>query len=199
MILLFPLGNGFLIKGISMQITNTPLMGAKLIQPNVFFDSRGYFFEGYNEKRLNGLGFNEKFVQDNISKSTKNTLRGLHYQIGEHAQGKLCSCLYGKVLDVAVDIRFGSPTFGQYFAVELNDENNMMFWIPPGFAHGFSVISDIAIFSYKCTRFYNKDSERCIIYNDHDLKIDWDNNNPVLSEKDMQGISFKNIEKDFII
>ncbi len=181
-----------------MTFEKTFIDGLIIVTPDFFPDERGYFFESYNrEKYLTG-GLESVFVQDNISKSKKGTLRGLHYQIGEFAQGKLCSVIIGNVLDVAVDIRFGSPTFGKYFALELSEQNKKQLWIPPGFAHGFSVISDEAIFSYKCTAFYNKSAERSIIYNDADLNIDWNNETPIVSEKDLKAISFKEINKDFV-
>lgn len=181
-----------------MTFEKTFIDGLIVITPDVFPDERGYFFETFNrEKYLNG-GLDSVFVQDNISKSKKGTLRGLHYQAGEFAQGKLCSVIIGNVLDVAVDIRFGSPTFGKYFALELSEENKKQLWIPPGFAHGFSVVSDEAIFSYKCTTLYNKSAERSIIYNDADLNIDWKNDSPIVSEKDLKAIKFKEINKDFI-
>lgn len=181
-----------------MEVIKTEIEGLLIIKPKVFGDERGYFFESYNEQsyKLAGIDFN--FVQDNISKSKKGTIRGLHYQIGDKAQGKLCKVIYGKVLDVAVDIRFGSPTFGKYFSSELSEENHTQLWIPPGFAHGFSVLSDEAIFAYKCTAAYSKEHERAIIFNDHDLNIDWKVDNPIVSEKDLKAPSFKDISKDFI-
>lgn len=182
-----------------MKVIKTEIEGLLIIEPAVFPDDRGYFFESYASKRYNEAGINYNFVQDNISKSSKNTLRGLHYQIGEFAQGKLCQVLVGKVLDIAVDIRFNSLSFGKYFALELSDENKKQFFIPPGFAHGFSVLSETAIFSYKCTAPYNKESERCIIYNDEDLNINWQISNPIVSAKDVLGKKFKDIEKDFIL
>jgi len=169
-----------------------------VVQPDVFPDERGYFFESFNkEKYLNG-GINVSFVQDNISRSKKGTVRGLHYQVGESAQGKLCSVIVGKVLDVAVDIRFGSPTFGLYFSVELGEENKAQLWIPPGFAHGFSVLSDEAIFSYKCSNLYNKQAERSILFNDEILNIDWQVETPIVSPKDLLAKKFTEIEKDFL-
>jgi len=168
-----------------------------LVKPDIFPDERGYFFESFNKKKFSDGGINKTFVQDNISKSVKGTVRGLHYQIGEFAQGKLCSVVVGKVLDVAVDIRFGSPTLGKYYAVELSEENKNQLWIPSGFAHGFSVLSDSAIFSYKCTALYNKESERAILFNDPDLNINWKINKPIVSEKDLKAKRFKEIEKDF--
>lgn len=169
-----------------------------VVQPDVFLDERGYFFESFNkEKYVNG-GINFSFVQDNISKSKKGTVRGLHYQVGEFSQGKLCSVIAGKVLDIAVDIRFGSPTFGKYYSVELSEENKLQLWIPSGFAHGFSVLSEEAIFSYKCTNLYNKQAERSILYNDEILKIDWQVETPIVSPKDLLAKKFSGIEKDFI-
>lgn len=181
-----------------MEIVKTDFDGLLIIKPKVFGDERGYFFESYNEHVFSSADVKFNFIQDNISKSKKGTVRGLHYQINKHAQGKLCKVVYGKVLDVAVDIRFGSPTFGKYFSYELSEENHSQIWIPPGFAHGFSVLSDIAIFSYKCTKFYNKENERAIIFNDTDLNIDWKVADPVVSEKDLAAPKFKEINKDFI-
>lgn len=181
-----------------MKITRTPIDGLLIIEPDVFRDNRGYFFESFNFKKYFELGNNLNFVQDNISKSKHRTVRGLHYQVGLNAQGKLCQVLKGRVLDVAVDIRFGSPTFGKYYSIELSEYNHLQFWMPAGFAHGFSVLSDEAIFSYKCTAFYDKASERCIIYNDNDLHIDWMIENPVVSENDKLGMKFSEIKKDFI-
>jgi dTDP-4-dehydrorhamnose 3,5-epimerase len=181
-----------------MKIEKTEIRDLLVIQPDVFKDDRGYFFESFSQKRYKELGIYFDFVQDNISKSQRNTLRGLHYQIGSSAQGKLCQVIVGKVLDVAVDIRFGSPTFGKYFSIILSGENNLQLWIPPGFAHGFAVLSDEAIFHYKCTSLYDKQSERTIRFDDPVLKIEWGISNPVLSEKDLRGTNFKDIKKDFI-
>ncbi len=181
-----------------MNVEKTNIDGLLIIEPKVFPDQRGLFYESYQKKRYAESGLNVEFVQDNISHSVKGTVRGLHYQIGEFAQGKLCEVIYGSVLDIAVDIRFGSPTFGQYHAVELSGENHLQFYIPPGFAHGFAVLSEKAIFHYKCTNFYNKESERGIIYNDPDLNIDWKVENPVVSEKDLTNPFFKDIQKDFV-
>jgi len=181
-----------------MKIEKTFIDDILVIFPDVFQDDRGYFYESYNESILKSQGFEYRFVQDNISFSQRNTLRGLHYQAGEFAQGKLCSVLKGCVIDTAVDIRFNSPTFGRCFQIELSDDNHTQLWIPPGFAHGFSVISDEVLFSYKCTNLYNKASERTIIYNDIDLNIDWKIKSPIVSDKDKKGKSFSSIEKDFI-
>jgi len=180
-----------------LQIIKTEISGLLVIIPDVFSDERGYFFESFNENTFKKAGIDLQFVQDNISKSKKYTIRGLHYQVGEKAQGKLCKVVYGNVLDVAVDIRFGSPTFGKYFSCELSEENHKQLWIPPGFAHGFSVLSDVAIFTYKCTSFYSKQDERSIIFNDPDLNIDWKVEIPIVSEKDLSAVFFKDIKKDF--
>ena len=170
-----------------MKLIVTPLKDCYVIEPIIFEDDRGYFYEKYNEKRFEDLtGLNGHFVQDNISKSSYGVLRGLHLQKGEYAQAKLVSCLEGEVWDVAVDLRVDSPTFGQWYGVELTAENKRQFYIPRGFAHGFSVLSDIAIFTYKCDNFYNKESEGGILWNDTDLNIDWKLPTEViqLSEKD---------------
>lgn len=180
-----------------MNIIKTEIDGLLVIEPDYFPDARGFFFESYNKKKYEDAGMNFVFVQDNISKSQKGTVRGLHYQVGENQQGKLCQVLTGKVLDVAVDIRFGSPSFGKYFSVELSGENHKQVWIPTGFAHGFSVMEDETIFSYKCTSLYSKKDERAIIYNDADLNIDWKIEKPNVSEKDLLSKKFKEIEKDF--
>lgn len=169
-----------------------------VLKPKVFEDARGYFYEQYREDVLLSLGINHNFVQDNVSKSMKNTIRGLHYQVGDFAQGKLCHVLVGKVLDVAVDIRYGSPTFGKHYPIELSDENHLYYWIPPGFAHGFAVLSEVALFHYKCTAYYDKNSERAILYNDPDLAIDWKIENPVVSDKDLLATKFSKIAKEFV-
>ncbi len=181
-----------------MIVEKTFIEDLLIVKPDVFGDERGFFYESFNADRYKKYGIAAIFVQDNISKSKKNTVRGLHYQTGKFAQGKLCSVVVGKVLDVAVDIRFGSPTFGKHFALELSDENKYQFWIPPGFAHGFSVLSQSAIFYYKCSNVYNKESERAIIYNDASLNINWMVATPVVSEKDLNAPAFDKIEKSFI-
>ncbi len=182
-----------------MKITKTEIIGLLIIEPEVFADDRGYFFESYSKMRYNDLGIFEEFVQDNYSKSKKNTVRGLHYQVGAKAQGKLCQVIEGEVLDDAVDIRFGSPTFGKHFSIILNSEKKTQLWIPQGFAHGFSVLSDEAIFAYKCSNYYSKSHERSILFNDPDLNIDWKVDNPIVSEKDLKAVQFKSIQKDFYI
>jgi len=181
-----------------LNIVQSDIKEVLLIQPKVFGDHRGYFFESYSKKVLHEHGVNFEFVQDNISKSKKGTVRGLHYQIGEKAQGKLCQVIQGSVLDVAVDIRFGSPTFGKYVMCELNDTDHNLIWVPPGFAHGFCVTSDEAIFHYKCTEFYSPKDERAILFNDDNLNIPWNISEPLVSEKDLVAKKFKDIDKDFI-
>ena len=181
-------------KNLHMKIKETPLKDCYIIEPTIFEDERGYFFEKFNEKKFEELtGMNGHFVQDNISKSSYGVLRGLHLQKGEHAQAKLVSCLEGKVWDVAVDLRKDSPTFGKWFGIELTPENKLQLYVPRGFGHGFSVLSETAIFSYKCDNFYDKDSEGSVIYNDENLNIDWKLPEEVvqLSEKDQQLPSFK--------
>ena len=177
----------------------TPIPDLFIIEPQRFNDERGFFFESFSKKKYKELGINFNFVQDNFSQSSKGTIRGLHYQVGEFAQGKLCQVLQGRVLDVAVDIRFNSPTFGKYYSIELSDVNKRQFWLPPGFAHGFSVLSEIALFHYKCTNYYSKKDERCIIFDDKELKINWLVENPIISEKDKFGTPFKDIGRDFNI
>ena len=168
-----------------MEIEHTPISGLIILNPIVFKDDRGYFFESFNQKSWSETGINDTFVQDNQSYSTYGTIRGLHMQTGAHAQSKLVRVIIGEVFDVAVDLRPKSPTFGQYYGVHLSGENNKQFYIPRGFAHGFSVLSKEAIFSYKCDNFYNKESEVGLIYNDKDLSIDWKVDKCNLSAKDL--------------
>ncbi|MGV8813323.1 MAG: dTDP-4-dehydrorhamnose 3,5-epimerase [Gelidibacter sp.] len=178
-----------------MIAKETHLKGCFILEPKIFEDSRGYFFESFNQNTFNKLiGQNIDFIQDNESFSSKGVLRGLHYQIGEFAQSKLVRVIKGAVLDVAVDIRKDSSTFGQYFSIELSEENKKQLFIPRGFAHGFIVLSDNAIFSYKCDNFYNKESEGGIIYNDPTLNIDWylPEEDILVSEKDKILPEFKN-------
>ena len=180
-----------------MEIIPTQIPEILKIKPDVYKDERGYFLESYNQLRFLENNLETRFVQDNISRSGKGTIRGLHYQIKNKAQGKLCQVITGRVMDIAVDIRFGSPTFGKHVALELSEENHIQLWIPPGFAHGFSILSDHAIFLYKCTNFYSKEHERSIIYNDPHLNINWGIKNPVISPKDLKGSLFKEINQDF--
>ena len=181
-----------------MKVKSTPLKNCYIIEPTVFEDDRGYFYEKFNEQKFEQLtGMNGHFVQDNVSKSSYGVLRGLHLQKGDMAQAKLVSCLEGRVWDVAVDLREDSPTFGQWFGVELSAENRLQFYIPRGFAHGFSVLSPTAVFTYKGDNFYNKESEGGIIWNDAELNIDWKlpMSDIILSEKDKVQKTFK--EKNF--
>ncbi|MBN1302411.1 MAG: dTDP-4-dehydrorhamnose 3,5-epimerase [Melioribacteraceae bacterium] len=181
-----------------MNVIQAKIEGLLVIEPDIYTDERGYFFESFSREKYKNIGLPSEFKQDNISRSSSGVIRGLHYQIGNSAQGKLCSVFEGTVLDIAVDIRYGSPTYGQYFSQVLSDENKLQLWIPPGFAHGFSVLSESAVFQYKCTQLYNAESERCIRFDDPDLNIDWKVKEPRLSRKDLNGILFKNIDRDFI-
>lgn len=178
-----------------MNIEETKLKGCFIIEPKVFEDKRGYFFESFNQSKFNDLlGYQINFVQDNESFSSKGVLRGLHYQTGDYEQAKLVRVISGKVLDVVVDLRKDSVTFGQHVSVELSSENKKQLFVPRGFAHGFIVLSDTVIFTYKCDNFYNKESEAGIIYNDLNLGIDWllNSNEIIISEKDTQLPSFEN-------
>ncbi|MBO6573725.1 MAG: dTDP-4-dehydrorhamnose 3,5-epimerase [Balneola sp.] len=157
-----------------MEVIKTKIKGLLILEPQVFEDNRGYFFESFNKRKLeNIIGHPINFVQDNQSKSEYGVLRGIHFQKGEHAQAKLVRVLSGKVLDIAVDLRPDSETYGQYESIELSAENKLQFFIPRGFGHGFAVLSETAEFFYKCDNYYNKDSEGGIIYNDPNLNIDW--------------------------
>lgn len=163
----------------------TKIDGLVIIKPSVFEDDRGFFLESYNQKVFADNGINANFVQDNHSRSTKGVLRGLHFQTPPFSQDKLIRCTRGEVFDVAVDLRPGSPTFGQYHSVTLSEDNKIMFFIPQGFAHGFLVLSDIADFQYKCSNFYHKDSEGGLLWNDPKLNIDWPKvDHLILSDKD---------------
>jgi len=182
-----------------MQIEKTSLEGVVIITPDIFFDERGFFCETFQEKRYQEiLGQERHFVQDNFSASKKNVLRGLHYQIPPFAQDKLVQVVRGKVLDVAVDIRFGSPTFGQFVSVELSGENHKQFFIPAGFAHGFIALEDDTLFQYKCTNVYSKAHERGLIWNDPTVNIDWRVQEPIVSEKDAEHPTLDILEKDFV-
>ncbi|WP_373708226.1 dTDP-4-dehydrorhamnose 3,5-epimerase [Kaistella sp.] len=170
-----------------MKIKQTPLKDCYIIEPTIFEDDRGYFYEKFNEQKFEQLtGMNGHFVQDNISKSSYGVLRGLHLQKGDQSQGKLVSCLEGKVWDVAVDLRADSPTFGKWFGVELSAENKLQFYVPRGFGHGFSVLTETAVFAYKCDNFYSKESEGGVLWNDQELTIDWKLpvSDIILSDKD---------------
>lgn len=166
-----------------MNVQETPLSGLKIVEPKIFGDQRGYFFETWNRKRYAKAGIDVDFVQDNLSLSRSGVVRGLHYQYPE-TQGKLVYVLQGKVFDVAVDIRKDSPTFGKWEGVVLSSENKRQLYVPEGFAHGFCVLSETALFAYKCTAFYNPQVEGGILWNDPEIGIDWPTTDPVLSEKD---------------
>jgi dTDP-4-dehydrorhamnose 3,5-epimerase len=177
-----------------MKILETPLPGVMVLEPKVFADERGFFLESYNEKVLAGIGISGKFVQDNHSYSKRGVLRGLHYQV-QKPQNKLVRVVSGEILDVVVDLRKSSPTFGRWKGVKLSDANQRLVWIPAGFAHGFLVLSEGAHVLYKATEFYFPDLERTILWNDPDVKIDWGNAvEPLLSEKDRRGVRFREAE-----
>ena len=174
-----------------MQATPTSLPGVLILQPKVFGDARGFFLESYNARTFESLtGCRYGFVQDNHSRSGKGVLRGLHYQLPPKAQGKLVRVTAGEILDVAIDIRRSSPTFGKWEAVRLSAENKWQLWVPPGFAHGFLVLSDVAEVIYKVTEYYAPDCDRCIRWDDADLSIAWNVKAPLLSTKDAAGASF---------
>jgi dTDP-4-dehydrorhamnose 3,5-epimerase len=180
-----------------MEIERTFIEDLLIIRPRIFNDGRGYFFESWNQKSFNDAGIKAEFVQDNQSLSQKGVLRGLHFQNPPFAQAKLVRVITGAVLDIAVDIRKNSPTYGKHFSIELTAENKTMFFIPEGFAHGFLTLSDNTIFSYKCAGYYNKASEDTILWNDPDLGIDWGVSSPLLSEKDKAGKKFKDFKSQF--
>ena len=171
--------------------------GLLIIKPQVFYDARGYFFEPYNKQQYADIGIKLEFVQDNQSLSQKGALRGLHFQLPNSEQGKLVRVVRGAVLDVVVDIRRQSATFGKHIIVELSEKNFLQFWIPPGFAHGFVTLEDDTIFEYKCTNYYHKQSEGGIRWNDPDLNINWNIEHPVVSEKDQELPLFKDLVSPF--
>jgi len=181
-------------KNSKLKIRETKLTGLLILEPDVFCDSRGYFLETYNNSRYSNSGIRQNFVQDNISFSKKGVLRGLHFQ-NPHPQGKLVQVFSGSVLDVAVDIRIGSTTFGCWHSEILSNENYRQLFIPGGFAHGFYVLSETAVFSYKCTDFYNPSAEGGVIWNDPDLDIDWQTDQPILSPKDAAYPRLKDIPR----
>ena len=182
-----------------MAFLTCDLKGLIIVEPTIFEDSRGYFFEAYNEKDFQQNGINCRFVQDNQSCSSYGVIRGLHFQQNPFAQAKLIRVLEGKILDVVVDIRRNSPTYGQHFSIQLSSENKKQLFLPGGFAHGFSVLSQTAIVLYKCDAFYNKQSEGGIRYDDKNLQIDWEieAGKEIVSEKDLQLSSFKGIVTNF--
>lgn len=169
-----------------MKITSTPIEGILVIEPQIFRDARGYFYESYNESKFKEIGIDAHFVQDNQSLSHKGAVRGLHFQAPPFEQGKLVRVVQGAVMDVVVDIRKKSPTYGQSWSVELSAENQLMFWIPPGFAHGFETLMDGTYFLYKCTNLYHKASEGGLRWNDPALGIKWRTKEAIVSEKDQE-------------
>jgi dTDP-4-dehydrorhamnose 3,5-epimerase len=180
-----------------MDFEKNAISGLCVITPRVFDDPRGYFFESYSKISFVDAGITDDFVQSNQSLSQKGVLRGLHFQAPPHAQSKLVRVIQGAVLDVAVDIRKNSPTYGHHFSIELSEQNKKMFYVPVGFAHGFLTLEDNTIFSYKCGNYYNKASEQGILWNDATLNIDWGIKNPLLSEKDTVNSAFRDFESPF--
>ncbi len=180
-----------------MKKIKTDIDGLLIIEPTIIKDSRGYFFETWNSKKFKELGIDEDFNQDNQSLSSKGVLRGLHFQNPPYSQAKLVRVLKGSVLDVAVDLRQNSPTYGMHVSLVLSEQNNKSFFIPKGFAHGFLSLEDNTVFSYKCAGYYNKKSEGSLLWNDQDLNIDWQIDNPHVSDKDSSADSFKNFKTKF--
>jgi dTDP-4-dehydrorhamnose 3,5-epimerase len=175
-----------------MKVLETKLPGVLIIEPKVFGDSRGFFKETFQAQRYREAGIEHEFVQDNHSRSQKGVLRGIHFQITK-PQGKLVSCSQGAVFDVAVDINPASATFGQYAGIELSEDNHRQFWVPPGYAHGFCVLTDAADFQYKCTDYYDPSDEGGLIWNDPDVAIEWPIDQPLLSDKDAKLPSLKEL------
>jgi len=181
-----------------VEIIELEIQGLVLLKPKVFNDDRGYFYESYNKEILeNTLGFSIDFVQDNESLSSKDVLRGLHFQEAPFEQAKLVRVIKGRVTDVCVDIRSGSPTFGKHIKVELSEQNKHLLFIPAGFAHGFVTREDNTIFSYKCSSFYNRSSENSILWNDQELGIDWEVIDPIISDKDRSANPLKELDTVF--
>ncbi|MEZ9107099.1 dTDP-4-dehydrorhamnose 3,5-epimerase [Vibrio cyclitrophicus] len=177
-----------------MEVVQTKLEGCVIITPKIFGDERGFFLESYHQERYREVaGIKDAFVQDNCSRSSHGVLRGLHFQVNK-PQGKLVTVTSGEVFDVAVDLRVESPTFGQYESVILSGENHIQFYVPPGFAHGFVVLSETADFLYKCTNYYDPEDESGVIWNDEELSINWPITNPILSEKDKKLLKLKDIK-----
>jgi len=175
----------------------SPVNGPALIEPQVFADERGFFMETFSKAALQEVGIDAEFVQDNLSYSSLGTIRGLHFQAPPYAQAKLVTVLAGKVLDIVVDIRKGSPTYGQTYAVELSAENHLLFFVPEGFAHGFSVLSETCLFAYKCSNYYHKAAEGGLLYADPTLKLNWQIAQPIVSNKDLALPTWQNFETPF--
>jgi len=180
-----------------MEIIKTPIEGLLVIKPKIYGDDRGHFFESWSKESFAENGLDLDFVQDNQSLSSKGVLRGLHFQNPPFEQGKLVRVIKGSVLDVVLDVRKESSTYGQHFSIELNEENKTIFWIPPGFAHGFITLENDTIFTYKCTGVYNSASEEALLWSDKDLNIDWGVTNPLVSDKDLVAGSFMNFKSQF--
>ena len=180
-----------------MEILKTKIKDLLIIKPSIFGDNRGYFFESYNKAKFKSMGLDLSFVQDNQSMSHKGVLRGLHFQAPPYQQGKLVRVIKGSVMDVAVDIRTNSPTYGNYESIVLSGDNKLQFWIPPGFAHGFITLEDNTIFSYKCTGIYSKESEGSIVWNDKDININWGIETPIVSEKDQNANTLDKLNSPF--
>jgi dTDP-4-dehydrorhamnose 3,5-epimerase len=180
-----------------MEVTTTPIEGLLVLQPKIWKDDRGYFFESFRADVFSKLNIDVSFVQDNQSLSQKGTIRGLHFQVSPNEQGKLVRVVQGRVLDVVLDIRKNSPTYGQHFAIELNAENQTQFFIPPGFAHGFSTLEDNTIFCYKCTNYYSKADEGGVLFNDPALGIDWKVEGLFVSDKDKELPTFAEFVSPF--
>ena len=176
-----------------MKVTESGIKGVFIIEPDVYEDDRGFFMETFhNERYRKLLGINLDFVQDNISRSSKNVLRGMHFQ-KNYPQGKIVKASRGEILDVVVDLRKDSPTYGTWESFRLSEKNKLQVWIPPGFAHGFLVMSDSADIDYKCTEYYHPEDELCLMWNDPEVAIDWTMNDPILTEKDKKGLSLKDL------
>lgn len=180
-----------------MKVQQTGFEGLLIIQPSVFEDKRGYFFESWNQQKFRDHGLAFDFVQDNQSMSAANVLRGLHFQVPPWEQGKLVQVIQGSALDVVVDLRKDQPTFGKNFKLVISSKDKNMLWIPPGFAHGFLTLEEKTLFFYKCTQLYNKESERAILWNDPQLNIDWGIENPIVSEKDKSAMNFRDFNSPF--
>ena len=180
-----------------MIFNSVEIEGLSIIDPNIFEDDRGYFFESYNKEIFHNNGITDLFVQDNQSKSQKNVLRGLHFQLPPYSQAKLVRVIQGSVLDVVVDLRKASKTYGKHFSIVISAENRKMFFIPEGFAHGFLTLEDNTIFSYKCSNVYHSESEDSILWNDEQINIEWGIENPILSGKDSESQNFNEFNSPF--
>ncbi len=183
------------VAGANLEIIETSLPGVAVVKPRVFADARGFFMETYRENELAAAGIRDRFVQDNHSRSSRGVLRGLHYQL-RTPQAKLCRVSQGEVLDIAVDIRVGSPNFGKWVSVLLSGENHLQLYIPKGFAHGFAVLSETADFLYKCSDYYDASDDRGVLWNDPDIGIDWQTPSPILSNKDSAYLPLAQIARD---